>query len=175
MVTLEEYNKNVDEILKHRKINRNYFDLYFKAYKGENNNIDISYLSDLIIKETFSFPLCDNKPLIPYEFFNTPVGKVFLHLKYNCNDSYKYLVKDVAYFANVSNQQIIKDANNGNLIGEKVGRDWTFTQENVDNYLIKKGLEPLSRKKILKYIEKEEKFFTNSNSYNNESNQFFKE
>lgn len=130
-------------------------DDFSSLYYAAVNDIDISpeELKKLLLKiqsglfEKAYFA----QVLIPLDFFDSEVGKVFLKLKYGINSSV-FLISDLQKITGYSVQYLSKEAQLGNLKGERRGKIWIFTGDQVEDYLLKKGYSHTS----FAYISKDE-------------------
>lgn len=150
-----EYFTNVTNLIKSNKIEKQYFEVLYKLYLGEKINIDKDYLVDKIISQLF--PMYSNEPMIPFAFFDTPIGKVILSVKYGITNENFYYVKDISNILNISKQAVLKKIKLHKIAAHKSGRDWIINETDLNKYLIRKGETPVSEKSLYKYMEQEEK------------------
>jgi len=138
----EKYDQQVNEVLSQiNNLSKDDFEeLYHIASEELDDGLD---LVEHIISSLFKHPY-SNKILVDWNFFDTPIGEIILAVKAGSPASI-YYAADVADLVGCSVQYINKQANDGIVVGEKKSKVWVFKENDVNDYLIKKGLPQINR------------------------------
>lgn len=157
-INKNDFLKEVEEIKKYRNIDINDFEILFKAYKGEKieKGIDITELCIKAIKDIFEVL---GETWIPYNFFEGSIGKVIMSVKLGINNRV-YLTSDLMEVTGFSRTYIAKEMSIGNLKGDKRPGTILFYENDVNEYLAKKGLGTISDLKAEIYEKKEEEIIS---------------
>lgn len=156
MINKEKFKKESKEILKKNKVlSDKDFEILLEACENEDNSIDKTLVADKFINRMFGSLYTET--LIPWNFFDTEVGKVILKIKYDYEDNRTYSVKDVTRIINKSRQFVGQEIHSGKLIAYKKDGKVTIYKQDLDNYLKKREKKHGS---VNIYEEDEEKIIT---------------
>jgi len=127
-----QYMKEVEKI-ENEEIRSSLIELYdHLTGKIQINNVNKQ------IKELLCLMFTNEKrPLVPLEFFDTILSRVIFSIMYELPKL--YTVKDIIELTGYRKQNIHKDIKNEKLKGEMKNGEYVFTEEQVNEYLIKKG------------------------------------
>lgn len=105
-----------------------------------------------VINEILESMFCLSKDvgiLIPYSFLDSNIGRVLFSAFYGFNQSI-YTINDIIDFTKsekkpkgFTRQYIIKEINNGNIAGVFFNSNWFFYEDEINRYLLKKGLNTI--------------------------------
>lgn len=128
----DEYIKEVEKI-ENDDIKSSLMDLYDHLV----GKIEIKDVNKQIKELLCILFINEQKPLVPLEFFDTIISRVVFSIMYNLPKM--YTVKDIVELTGYKKQNIHKDIKNERLKGEMKNGEYLFTEEEVTEYLIKKG------------------------------------
>lgn len=134
----------VDEILSNTSsLSKDHFEkLYHIAKEELDEGLElVDYIINSLFKHHYT-----NLTLVDWGFFNTPVGEVILTIKSGSPEKI-YYAADIAKLMDCSIQYINRQANDGAIVGEKKSKVWIFKENDVNNYLVKKGHTPIVKDK----------------------------
>lgn len=117
---------------------------------GKDTNINPSFLADKIINDLFS--LYNVEALVPWRFLETEIGKALILAKFELGNDI-YFVSDLVEFTGYSKQYISKEVKQNNIQYKKKGGIIYFTEKSLNEYLRKKGIETISKRKEIQYKE----------------------
>lgn len=139
----EKYDRQVNELLSvTNNLSKNHFEELYQIAKEELD--DGIELVEHIIESLFKRPYSNNI-IIDWSFFDTPVGEVLLAVK-SGSPTKIYYASDIAELMGCSVQYVNRQANDGIIAGEKPSKVWVFKENDVNDYLIRKGCTPINNK-----------------------------
>lgn len=143
--------KEVDEILNNSKDlgEQDFQKLLMFAADEKDSNIGAVFCDELIEK-IFKTPY-SLEPMIPWNFFNTEIGKTIVKIKYSQNSGI-FFVKEIAELTGKTRQYINQEINVGNLRAYKKCGISIVYKDDLEIYLAKKDIS-----KDILYQETEEK------------------
>lgn len=159
MINKEKFERESKEILKKNKVlSDKDFETLFKAYENRDNSIDNGLIADEFINKMFGSLYTET--LIPWNFFDTEIGKVILKIKYDYEDNRTYTIKDITRIIDKSKQFVGQEIHSGKLIAYKKDGKVTIYKQDLDNYLKRREKK---HGNINIYEEEEEKIITPDN------------
>ena len=161
MLNEKKFDQEVKELEQTKKVDLDDLLILKKIAEGEKVEIDSAFLANKIIKDIFQNGY-NNEILIPWNFFDTEIGKAILLAKYKISTNI-YFVADLVELTGKSRQFISKEVKNGNIVSNKGGGGSKqngivyFTEDEVNKYLKKKGYPTIEEKKEVIYKTQKER------------------
>lgn len=151
----DKYFEEVEELIKNNKnVSKEDFELLFLAVSGVNIHGDIEFLADRIVKDLSSDTF--KEVLVSWQFLQTEVGRAIVKAKFNVGNEI-YLTSDLCEITGFSRAFISQEMKAGNIKYEKRKGTVFFRENDVKEYLSKKGIDKIDKENELKYRELKEK------------------
>ncbi len=157
-------------------LDMNDFDILYRAASGElEDNIDFDYIRttvNKILRGIFSINISLSELLVPLNFLDTEIGKAILKVRFGISAGV-YIAADLAKLTGYSVQYITAEAKRENIKGEQRGVTWLFSADEVEKYMIKKGLwqtkiyYPEPEEKFIGGYDREAEYIVNKSTDNN--------
>jgi hypothetical protein len=150
-----KYFKEVDELIKENKnLIREDFELLYLSVSGVKMDINVSYLSDKIIK---SLNTNANINILSFwEFLQTEVGRAIVKAKFKLSNEI-YFIDDVKEITGFSKEFILHEIKSKNIKYGKRNEEIFFKEDDIREYLSKKNIDTLDKENELKYKEQRER------------------
>ncbi|MCH4200166.1 MAG: helix-turn-helix domain-containing protein [Clostridium tyrobutyricum] len=139
----EKYFEQVKEILRsNQNLNIKEFEkLYnFLMEKDSVKDVEKIALCDLIVAKLFKSSLYTDI-VIPWNFFDTPVGMVIIKVKFGEGNSNILFVREIANMLGKTSQYISQEIKAGNLKGFKRDGKVVVYRNDLNEYLEKRGIK----------------------------------
>lgn len=156
MLNKKKYLSEMNDLIKKSNVKKDDLLILLDYATGESKEIN-SLLIENIIKDIFNNESYCTDIMVPWSFFDTEIGKALIRAKLNYEEKNIFFVKDIEKITGYTRQYISQETKAGNLIGEKRGGKVVYKEKDLNEWLVKKGLQPVSVAQI--YNEKEEKFY----------------
>lgn len=151
----DRYFQEVEELIKKNKnVTREDFELLYLAVSGININSDIEFLADKIVKSLSNDTFTET--LVSWRFLQTEVGRAIIKAKFDVKNEI-YLTSDLSEITGYSRAFISQEMKAGNIKFEKRKGTVFFRENDVKEYLSKKGIDKVEKENELKYKELKEK------------------
>jgi hypothetical protein len=158
----DRFMKEVEGFLNNNKnLNREDFEILFKFVNDiKGNNSRVVFCDELIKK---MFGAAYQEPLIPWNFFDTEIGKAIIKIKYG-QSSDVFFVREIAETVGKSRQYINQEIQLGNLRAYKRCGNSVVYRGDLEDYLKKRGIDEkvlykeTDEKMIIPSKEREEKY-----------------
>lgn len=153
-VKKENFIKEIEKVKEKYNINIEDFKNIYKAYEGQILDININNICDKVINDMFGGY---GDPVLPYEFILSDLGKVIISVRYGINNRI-YSLNELSDITGFSKQKISYDIKVGNLNVLKKKGFVILYENDINDYLNKKGLGTIAELESKKYKEQEENF-----------------
>jgi|GEM_PF-1622927 len=155
MINKELYFKQAEAIALDKEITKEDYIILFNIVSGRESQVNAAFIADKIITELFG--TLYNEPLVPWSFYNTEIGKAILQAKFNIGIVF-YNVAELCELTGYSKQYIGKEIKRENIKAEIHGKKtFFFREDDVNDYLKKKGLKTIYERNENIYTEEKER------------------
>lgn len=136
MISEKRLKKEVANVLSENKnLEIKDFEILLALSKSQNKADEIKRVAacDMIVKKMFGFYY--KEPLVPWNFFNSEIGKLILEMKFGQENTDIYFVKEVAKMLDKTYQNINQEIKLGNLKAYKRGGTTVIYRRDLEKYI----------------------------------------